>query len=97
MRWICKECWATLVQRGDEYEHSKSTVVVFEREEEMTECAVQLHGQQLEKVRQFVHLGSVLDRNGRIDGEIDRCVNSGLRVVSVLGKFPRNADLSHSS
>ena len=55
---------------------------------------IELNGERLEQVNEFVYLGSMFDRNGRIDGEITRRVNAGAQVVDAMNKFARDERLS---
>jgi hypothetical protein len=71
----------------------KTKVVVFEKGENVTECKIQIDGQWLDQVNEFVYLGSLFHRDGSLDGEIERRVNACLRVVGATGKICRDQDI----
>ena len=51
-----------------------------------------MNGVRLEQVNEFVYLGSILSRDGRIDREIERQVSASCRVLGALGTFARNVN-----
>ena len=71
----------------------KSKVMVCEKINSNPDCAIVLGDKKLELVSQFVYLGSLLQNDGRIDGEIDRRVNAGLRVVGATSSLSRNLEV----
>ena len=63
----------------------KCKVLVFERSDLVTECNVLVDGVNLEQVNEFVYLGSMMSRDGRIDREIERRVNVS-KTVAIFNK-----------
>ena len=75
----------------------KCKVLVFERSDLVTECNVLVDGVNLEQVNEFVYLGSMMSRDGRIDREIERRVSAGCKVLGALGTFARNVNVSRDA
>jgi hypothetical protein len=50
--------------------------------------------ERLERVKEFVYLGRVFQENGNIDGEIDRRVSAGRKVVGSMMGLARSEVLS---
>ena len=72
---------------------NKSKVVVFERGE-ATECTVRLDGVDMENVKVFKYLGSVMSKDGSLGEEVLGRVQQGRRVVGSLKAVMRNREVS---
>ena len=72
----------------------KTKIVVFDGSDELTGTDILLHGERLEEVKEFVYLGRVFQKNGKIDAEIDRKVCAGRKVVGSMRTVARSETLS---
>jgi len=72
----------------------KTKVMVFERGDVKTDCIISMNGERLEQVDDFVYLGSLFERNGRIDSEVERRVNAGRRVLGAMKGVVKNQTVS---
>lgn len=59
---------------------SKTTVIVIERVEIVTECDIEIGSERLAEVIEFVYLGSRLTRDGKCEGDIEKSVKVENRV-----------------
>ncbi|GBP51164.1 hypothetical protein EVAR_97988_1 [Eumeta japonica] len=55
----------------------KTKVMVFERGDSTTECDILIEGENVEQLKEFVHLDSLFTDNGKHDRDIERRVNAG--------------------
>lgn len=72
------------VRKGMKVNVTKTKVMVFERDEEMTDCTVMLGGEKVEQVREFVYLGSLFTRDGKSEEDIERRVKKGNSVSGAI-------------
>ena len=72
---------------------SKTKVMVFGGEEGDA-VNVTLNGESLERVDEFVYLGRMYQENGSIDGEINRRVAAGRKVVGSMAGLAKSGALS---
>lgn len=79
---------------GLKVNEAKTKVMVFEREEQMTECKIEMNGSELEQVSEFVYLGRAFGRNGKMENEIKRRVNAGRRVLGCMGDVVKRECIS---
>jgi len=77
------------LQVGLSVNADKTKVLVFEREEQMKICNISLNGVLLEQVSEFVYLGSMFERKGSLDCEVERRVSASARIVGCTGKWLR--------
>lgn len=70
--------------KGMRINASKTKVMVFDRDENITECNIMIGEEHVEQVNEFVYLGSMFTRNGRYDEDIKRRVNAANRVSGAL-------------
>jgi hypothetical protein len=63
---------------------TKTKVLVFERDEGMTNCEIFINGEKVEQVKEFVYLGSLFTRDGKCDSDIERRVNAGNMETFVM-------------
>jgi hypothetical protein len=75
----------------------KSNVMVFERNESMTECKIVVNGESLKQVEEFVYLGSMFTRDGNMEKDIERRVSAGNRVNGALKSVVANKCLSNEA
>jgi hypothetical protein len=66
---------------------TKIKVLVFKRDERMTNCEIFINGEKVEQVKEFVYLGSMFTRDGKCDSDIERRVNAGNMVCGALHAF----------
>ena len=59
---------------------NKTKVMVFERDEDVSLCEVKINDMSVEQVNEFVYLGSMFTRDGKIDADVERRVNAGNKV-----------------
>jgi hypothetical protein len=67
---------------------SKTKIVIFG--EENGECECRLNNERVEIVNEFVYLGRVFEKSGSMDGEINRRVCAGRKVVGTMAKLTRS-------
>ena len=56
---------------------NKTKVLVFERDEERTECKISVNGKILEQVNEVVYLRSTFSRDGRYEMDVERRIAAG--------------------
>jgi hypothetical protein len=66
-----------LMENGMKVYVTKTKVLVFERDERMTNCEIFINGEKVEQVKEFVYLGSMFTRDGKCDSDIEKRVNAG--------------------
>jgi Reverse transcriptase (RNA-dependent DNA polymerase)/Endonuclease-reverse transcriptase len=71
----------------------KTKIMVFNGENDDANN-VMLNGEKLERVNEFVYLGRMFQENGSLDGEINRRVQAGRRVVGAMAGLARSEVLS---
>jgi hypothetical protein len=62
----------------------KTKVMVIGSEDVDEANELFLDGEKLEQAKKFVYLGRLFQENGNIDGEIDRRVSAGRKVVKSM-------------
>jgi hypothetical protein len=72
----------------------KTKVVVFESEKEARVESFHMNGQAVEVVQEFVYLGRLFEKNGSVDGEIERRASAGRRVAGSTMGLARSQFLS---
>ena len=87
----------------------KSKVMIFERREydivdfgsryrvqvpSELNCRVYIKGKQLEEVKEFKYLGSVISKDGTMDGEIKERTLQGRKAIGELGSVVRGRSMS---
>ena len=73
--------------KGMKVNARKTKVIVFERNQEITECNVMIKGKRVEQVAEFVYLGSLFTRNEKYDGDIEMRVTAANCVNGALYSF----------
>jgi hypothetical protein len=71
----------------------KCKVMVFERSGE-SECEITIDGEVLEVVNEFKYLGSVLEKKGGCDRDVNNRVVHGRRVAGIMSKIVNKHGLS---
>ena len=59
---------------------NNTTVVEFGTDKDVSLCDVKINDVSMEQVNDFVYLGSMFTRNGKIDADVERRVNAGKKV-----------------
>ena len=67
-------------RKGMNINVNKTKVMVFEREEDVSVCDVKINDVSVEQMKEFVYLGSMFTRDGKIDADVERRVNAGNKV-----------------
>lgn len=83
-----------LIAKGMKMNVSKTKVMVFEREENMTTCEIRIGDERVEQVKEFVYLGSKLTSDGKCDSDIERRVVAGNHVNGALHNFMKSQSVS---
>lgn len=73
--------------KGMKMNVSKTKVMVFEKDEIMTDCEIMIGEERLEQVKEFVYLGTLFTGDGKHEKDIERRVNAGNRVNGALNAF----------
>ncbi|XP_063537021.1 uncharacterized protein LOC134746536 [Cydia strobilella] len=76
---------------------SKTKVMVFEKEEYMTNCEILIGQERVEQVKEFVYLGTLFTRDGKHDKDIERRVSAGNRVNGALNAFMSSQKVSQKA
>ena len=63
--------------------------MIFERDEERTECKISVNGMILEQMNEVVYLGSMFSRDGRYEMDVERRIAAGNRVNGALAALMR--------
>ncbi|KAG7312683.1 hypothetical protein JYU34_001045 [Plutella xylostella] len=71
--------------------------MVFERDEEVTECEITIENERVEQVNEFVYLGSLFTRDGKCEGDIERRVKAGNKVNGALHSFMGSQSVSQKA
>jgi hypothetical protein len=74
---------------------SKMKIVIFGEGNVDFDC--HLNDERVEIVNEFVYLGRVFEKSGSMDGEINRRVYAGRKVVGTMAKLTRSKRLSHKA
>ncbi|KAI8431494.1 hypothetical protein MSG28_015996 [Choristoneura fumiferana] len=75
----------------------KTKVMVFERDETVTDCNIVIGDEQIEQVNEFVYLGSKFTRDGKCESDIERRVNAGNMVKGALHSFMNSRKVSNKA
>ncbi|XP_073943408.1 uncharacterized protein [Choristoneura fumiferana] len=75
----------------------KTKVMVFERDETVTDCNIVIGDEQIEQVNEFVYLGSKFTRDGKYESDIERRVNAGNMVNGALHSFMNSRKVSNKA
>ena len=62
----------------------KTKVLVFERDEERTECKISVNGKILEQVDEVVYWESIFSRDGRYEIDAEKRITASNRVNGVM-------------
>ena len=78
----CEQALVTTLKEGCEYNGlslnaNNTKVLIFERDEEMTECKISVNGKILEQVNEVVYLGSMFSRDERCEMDVKRRIAAG--------------------
>ncbi|XP_063542355.1 uncharacterized protein LOC134750982 [Cydia strobilella] len=84
-------------RKGMKINVSKTKVMVFEKEEYMTNCEILIGQERVEQVKEFVYLGTLFTRNGKHDKDIERRVSAGNRVNGALNAFMSSQKVSQKA
>ncbi|CAG9134602.1 unnamed protein product [Plutella xylostella] len=84
-------------RKGMKVNVNKTKVMVFEREEEVTECKITIENEKVEQVNEFVYLGCLFTRDGKCEGDIERRVKAGNKVNGALHSFMRSQNVSQKA
>ncbi|KAG7300726.1 hypothetical protein JYU34_015052 [Plutella xylostella] len=84
-------------RKGMKVNVSKTKVMVFERDEEVTECEITIENERVEQVNEFVYLGSLFTRDGKCEGDIERRVKAGNKVNGALHSFMGSQSVSQKA
>ncbi|KAG7296450.1 hypothetical protein JYU34_020192 [Plutella xylostella] len=76
---------------------NKTKVMVFEREEDITECKITIENEKAGQVNEFVYLGSLFTRDGKCEGDIERRVKAENKVNGALHSFMRSQHVSQKA
>ena len=76
---------------------SKTKVMVFERDEYVTDCNIVIDGEKVEEVKEFVYLGSKFTKDGTCESDIERRVNAGNMVNGALHTFMNSQKVSQKA
>ena len=93
LQGLVNEFGRVCTKRNLKVNANKSKVMVFERNE-ATECGVMLDGVEMENVRVFKYLGSVLSKDGSLEEEVRERVQQGRKVAGSLKAVIRNRAVS---
>jgi exonuclease III len=80
--------------KGMKVNASKTKVMIFEKNEEMTACEILIGDESVEQVREFVYLGCMFTRDGKCDKEIERRVKKGNSVNGALHSLVRSQSVT---
>ena len=72
---------------------NKTKVLIFERDEERTECKISVNSMILEQVNEVVYLGSMFSRDGRYEMDVERRIAAGNGVNGVLAALMRRRNV----
>ena len=67
-------------RKGMNINVNKTKEIVFERDEDVSLCEVKINNMCVEQVNEFVCLGSMFTKDGKIDADVERRVNAGNKV-----------------
>ncbi|XP_063364410.1 uncharacterized protein LOC134653055 isoform X2 [Cydia amplana] len=84
-------------RKGMKINVSKTKVMVFEKEENMTNCEILIGQERVQQVKEFVYLGTLFTRDGKHDKDIERRVNAGNRVNGALNAFMSSQKVSQKA
>ena len=86
-----------LKRKGMKVNVSKTKVMVFERDEYVTDCNIVIDGEKVEEVKEFVYLGSKFTKDGTCESDIERRVNAGNMVNGALYAFMNSQKVSQKA
>ena len=72
---------------------NKTKVLVFERDEDVSLCDVKINDVSVEQMNEFVYLGSMFTRDGKIDADVERRVNGGNKVNGGIHEVVTNQSM----
>ncbi|GBP49869.1 Protein YIF1B-B [Eumeta japonica] len=75
----------------------KTKVMVFERDESMTECDILIGNEKVKQVEKLVYLGSLFKNDGKDDRDIERRVNVGNEMNGALLAIKNSKTVSQQS
>lgn len=84
-------------RKGMKVNVAKTKVMVIEKDDEMTECKKDINGETVEQVSEFVYLGSVFTRDGKIEKDVKRRVNAGNQINGALHSFVSRKGISQKA
>ena len=93
LQGLVREFGSVCKKRNLKVNANKSKVMVFERSED-TECRVSLEGEEMENVRVFKYLGSVMSKDGSLEEEVRERVQQGRKVAGSLKAVIKNREVS---